>query len=370
MAIEIIPFETPHEPEVRELNQRLEAGGTSWKFFEGAVPRWLPKGKAKSAFRQYFVARDDAGVHGAYCLKRQSFVKDGAALEMASVQGPVSEGLIERRYGLLALQMIRDMLAREPNLFIWGGSDVLAALLDRLGWKRFDTPILIRVTRAGRFLRGARFLHTSPRRTALMRAVAATGLAQVAAGAVHLALGLRHGGPGGGAKAVEEARFGAWADDIWAAAQSAYGLIATRDSETMNALLPTTGWPESVIVRVERGGRTVGWAALRDTSFKDNGRFGDLRLGSIIDSLALPGEERAVIQAATGFLKRRGVDAIMAHYTSDTWIAAFQANGYAKDDNRRAFITSPALLAELGGDAVQVGRYHLTLLDGDGPHGF
>ncbi|MBS0333322.1 MAG: hypothetical protein JSS35_11180 [Proteobacteria bacterium] len=370
MATEIVPFEVQHESEVRALNRRLEAGGSTWKFFEGAIPRWLPRGTVETAFREYFVARDEAGVHGAYCLKHQSFLKDGAPLELASVQGPVSEGIIERRYGLLALQMVRDMLAREPNLFIWGGSDVLAALLDRLGWHRFDAPILIRVTRAGRFLRGARFLQTSPRRTALLRAVASTGLAPLVFGFVHAALGLRHGGaPTGGAKAVEEPRFGAWADDIWAAARQAYGLIAVRDSETMNALLPVAGWPEATILRIARRDRTIGWAAVRDTQFQDDGRFGDLRVGSIIDSLAIPGEERAVVQAATAALKGRGVDAIMTHYINDAWIAAFQACGYAKDDNRRICLVSPPLLAELG-ENVSAGRFHLTLLDGDGPHGF
>lgn len=370
MAIEIVPYESQHESEVGELNQRLESGGSTWKFFRGAVPRWLPKGKVKTAYREYFVARDADGVHGAYCLKHQSFVKDGAPFEMASVQGPVSEGLIDRRYGLLALQMVRDMLKREPRLFVWGGSDVLAALLDRLGWRKFDTPILIRVTRGSRFLREARFLHTSPRRRSQLRAVAASGLAQPLVDLAHSILGLRSGGAGpGGAKAFEEARFGPWADEVWAAAQSAYGLIAVRDRATMNALLPESGWPESVILRVDRGGRTVGWAAVRDTRFQADGRFGDLRVGAIIDSLAVPGEERAVVRATTAHLRHRGVDAVMAHFSHAAWIAAFQACGFAKADNRRAFIVSPPLLADLGEHASTT-RFHLTLLDGDGPHGF
>jgi hypothetical protein len=370
MAIGVAPYRSEHEPKVRAFNARMAASGASWKFYESAAPKWLPGGPGANLRREYFVAVDDSGdVRGAYCLKFQSFLCRGQATAIASVQGPVSEGLINQRFGLLAVQMIRDMLRRQPRLFVWGGSERLSDVLDRLGWRQFQTPFLIRFVKVNRFLRLNGVLRRSGRARTALDILAATGLAAIGVRLLQFGRRVVTGGRRAPLLDVNEvARFGPWADAVWQAAKHHYEFIAVRDCETMNSLLPASGWPEARILRMDDGAQTIGWAAVRDTQFLRDDRFGDLRVGAIIDSLALPGQERSVVRAAARFLERRGVDIVVTHYASSRWVAACKACGFFARAGRRPFIVSPALYETIQG--VDVGALHLTALDGDGPHGF
>jgi hypothetical protein len=371
MAASIVHYETIHEPLVHAFNARLSSGGSRWRFYESASLDWLATGQSENAQRQCFVAIDEGGdVRGAYCLKSQTFLIGGQPLKIANVQGPISEGVVNKRYAMLALHMLRDITRREPAVFLWGGSAVLSGMLVSLAWKPLQGPLLIRILRVNRFLRLNRFLRSSRKVEMALDVLAATGLGEIA---IHLtqfcqrALKARY--PSDSVRATEVARFGTWADDLWESGSPEYEMIAVRDSKTMNALLPSTGWPESVIVRVDDGDEVIGWAAVRDTQFKDDARFGNLRVGSIIDSLARPGRETCVVCAATTFLERRQIDIIVTNYTHAKWIAAFQSRGFFAIRNRRSFTVSPALYEKMGSGQIDAGSVHLTPLDGDGPHG-
>jgi hypothetical protein len=373
MAASIVLYETKHEPLVHAFNARLTSGGAwRFRFYESATLEWLAPGQSENAQRECFVAIDEGGnVRGAYCLKSQAFLVGRRPLTIASMQGPVSEGIVNKRYGLVALQLVRDMTRRQPALFMWGGPAVLSGILVRLGWKQFEAPLLIRILRVNRFLRLNRLLRANRKVEIALDFLAAAGLGAVA---IHLmqfcqsALGI--GSRNDKGRATETARFGSWADDVWGSASLQYAMIAVRDSKTMNALLPAAGWPESTILRVDDGGEVIGWAAVRDTQFKDDARFGNLRVGSIIDSLARPGRETSVVHAASTFLERRQIDIIATNFTAANWIAAFQTRGFFAIRNRRRFTISPVLYQRAGGGEMHGDAVHLTPLDGDGPLGF
>ena len=83
--------------------------------------------------------------------------------------------------------------------------------------------------------------------------------------------------------------------------------------------MPAGAWPGAIILKISDPVGALGWAAIRVTDFTDDSRFGDLRLGSIIDALAAPGEEKRVIRAATTALQRAGVDLIATNFTHPAW---------------------------------------------------
>lgn len=367
MALSILAYAAEHEPLVREFNGRMGAHGTTWGFYDQATPGWLPQGSSPNAWRDFFLALDETpAVRGAYCLKHQLFLARGEPTWAASIQGPVSEGLVDQKFGTVALHLIRDMQQRQARLFAWGASEKLLGVLKRMKWVEVQTPLALHVVNAGRFLRMNRFLRKNRKINAALDLLAATGAGALAIGLGQIAQSLRAGGAGSAPTVIEAARFGDWADEIWNAARGAYAFIAVRDSATMNALLPAKGWPEAAILRVQRGGTDIGWAAVRATQLKGDGRFGDLRVGSVVDSLAIPGQEPAVLKAATRHLRRAGVDVIVANYASEVWIRAFKAAGFLVSPNRRILVMSPAL-ADAVGSAD--GGLHLTPLDGDGPLG-
>ncbi|MET3528140.1 hypothetical protein [Phenylobacterium koreense] len=371
MAISVAEYRSEHEPMVRAFNQRLSEAGSHWGFYDTSIPAWLPPGLSPKVRRDFYLATDETpAVRGAYCLKRQPFLVNGNALEVASIQGPVSEGLVDQRFGTVALHLIRDMQGREPKLFAWGASERLLSVLRRMRWTALDTPFAMKVVRGNRFLRLNRFLRGSRTVRLASDLLAASHLGTLAFGAAQFGQRILAGGLGGPrANAVEASRFGPWADEIWSKVRSNYDFIAARDSQTMNLLLPQDGWPEASILKMEVGGSIVGWAAVRNTQLKDSPRFGDLRIGSVIDALSLPGCEHAVLMSATRYLERRGVDAIVANFSNPVWNSAFKRCGFLVSDNRRILLISPALAEILGGDQASAKRMHLTPLDGDGPLG-
>ena len=118
MAIRVTPYEKAHEPLVKAFNARMAEGGSSWGFYENSKPEWLAPGASANARRDYYLAFDDEGVvRAGYCLKPEQFLLRGQPIELASIQGPISEGLVNPAYGMLAFQLIRDMESRAPNLF-------------------------------------------------------------------------------------------------------------------------------------------------------------------------------------------------------------------------------------------------------------
>jgi hypothetical protein len=371
MAIHVEPYLEKHEPLVHELNARMAAGGSSWAFYHRADPGWLAPGAAPNVVRNYYLALDEAGVvRAGYCLKTDEFLLRGETFVIASIQGPVSESLVNPAYRMLAFQLVRDMEDRSPNLFAWGASDRAHELLLRLGFTERWMPFQLRILHAGRFLRRNAYLRRSARNRLALDVLAFTGMGALGAFLAQLGLQLSVGLPSlGGVEVHEARRFGTWADEIWAQARGGYDLIAPRDAATMNALLPEKGWPEAHILQVVSKGRTLGWAAVRDTQFNGDVRFGDLRIGSVIDALAAPGDEAAVIASASRWLRRRGVDAIVSNFTHPAWRRAFRAAGFLESANRRPLLFNGAATDAIGDPRAITEGLHLTPLDGDGPRG-
>jgi hypothetical protein len=161
--------------------------------------------------------------------------------------------------------------------------------------------------------------------------------------------------------------FGEWADQLWDQCKGRYSALAVRDAAMMNRLMPPGRWPPVTRLRVERGGRTVGWAAVMNTQMKDDDNYGDLRVGSIVDCLALPEDAGQVVSAASAFLRRGGADIIVSNQAHPAWVHGFAQNGYAVLANRRLFAASPGLRELLAPfDETALGL-HLTNMDGHGP---
>jgi len=99
-------------------------------------------------------------------------------------------------------------------------------------------------------------------------------------------------------------------------------------------------------IRINRASGFIGWAVLLDTQMRDNKYFGNMRLGSIVDCLALPKSALAVMQAATQFLEQRGVDLIISNQSHHAWGGALKSSGFLETRSNFIFGASRPL-AEL-----------------------
>jgi hypothetical protein len=370
MAIQIVPHSAERRAAVLEFNQRMREGGSPWSFYADPEPEWIPPRDGQNVWREYYLAvEDDVAVRGAFALKPQDWLVNGQVQVVTDWQGPFSEGAIDVRHGTLGLRMIRDMLKKRPLLYSWGhgGDDQpVVQMLRKMSWLLHPTPFCLWIAKPSRFLRLNAQLRKSAARRLALDVLAYSGLGWLALRALHAVIKLKTPGRFS-ASATEVASFGPWADELWNRCKGSYRAIAVRDAASMNALAPAGAWPPVTRLRVDRAGQPIGWALVMDTQMKGEHRFGDLRVGSIVDCLADPSDAGEVVSAATRFLTQRGVDIVVSNQAHPGWARGFAQNGYAVLPDKRLFAASPALQQALAPfDEVSQGL-HLTNMDGHGP---
>jgi hypothetical protein len=364
-AVRIHPFSDDLIEKVRDFNHRLAAAGITYRFPQSPVSAWLPRVDGRHIFQEYYLAVDGGGlVRGGYILKRQEFVINGTPQTVAFYHLPLSEGLVDRRYGFVGLRLLIDALKREPAMFVLGigsMSEPLSQMLTALSWKLRPVPFHFRIMRPFRVARNIPYLRTTtPRRIALDIA-AFSGAAWL--GTQVMALKVEPGSRR--ITTTVENEFGGWADRIWNDCVERYTMIGRRDRDTLNILYPSTN-TRFIRMRVEVSGVTVGWAVLLATGMRSHKYFGDLRVGSIVDCLAVPGHAADVVRGAVRCLQDSDVDLIVSNQMADAWVEGLKSNGFMAGPSTFLFGASKALENLLQVDESLQG-VHLNRGDGDGP---
>lgn len=367
MAIQ--SYEEHHQPAVARFNKRLRNGGSEFKFPASCNIPWPPRNQDGTTYMEGFVAVEDDVVRGGYLIKHQPFVlNDSLVQDVKNLQLPLSEGSIDTEFSRISIEILATAMRRNKRLYALGMGGIdkpLPKVLGSMGWSAHLVPFFFRVVRPSAFLRNIRTLRTTNARRRVLDLTAATGIAGPAVKLLHAGLTR----PVWGRSAVEAEvvdRFDDWADGIWRQALGNYALIALRDAEGLNTLYPATN-PKPIRLRVSRAGHDLGWAVVFDTQLANHKQFDNMRLGTIVDCLALPGEENAVVQAATEHLQTRGVDLIVSNQSHAAWCKALWTNGYLPGPSNYGLMVSKALASALSPWQENVSRVHMTRGDGDGP---
>jgi hypothetical protein len=325
--IRVAPYTDEWVDAVRAFNQRIAA--SQQQLPETPRPDWMPR-------MEVFLAIEDDTVRGGYILRRQRFWAAGQEIAVAHYRLPLSEGVVNREYATLGLRLVRDAVAREPRLYAM-----------------CEVPFHFKVLRPSRFLRNIR-----PLRTTALRRLALDVAALSGAGWLAMKL-MKHGAPVASVKHEMASTFSPWADEIWQRSRDSYAIIAERDTDTLDALYPRS---DARFLRVRTPG---GWAVLLNTQMRDHKQFGDMRVGSIVDCLAPPGEAGAVMQAATSLLENSGVDLIVSNQLHQAWSRALLDAGFRTGPSNYLVALSPAIAA-LAADKPDH-DFHFNRGDGDGP---
>jgi hypothetical protein len=236
------------------------------------------------------------------------------------------------------------------------------------------TPVALRVVNPYAFLRRNRILRDRPERAAALDVLAMTGLGTLGISGMH---SLMRVGSGRLYRAdyEEVPAFGTWADDLWERSKRHYRVLAVRDADAMNTLLPPgetqREWSTPRRYRVRRAERTVGWVVTTCRRLEDDHRFGDLTVGCLVDYFADPEDAPYVIHAGFRALRNQGADVVLANQSDRRWVAALRATGFVLLAGRRLFCTAPALkeAMEPVSELEREGGLFLTNMDGHGPQG-
>ena len=282
------PFTPDLAPAVAEFNARLLAGGADPEllFPENPAPEGRPNEPGR-LFEERFLMVEEGSVHGGFILKHQDFWLGGTVASIAHFRLPLSEGIVNRKFAGVGMQMVRHALGEQPLLFalgMGGRQRTLPRLLEAMHWKLWEVPFYFFVNRPFRFLRGIRVLRSDAWRSLALDAAAWSGLGWVVARMAQWVA--RKGGAGRG-NAGEYSGLFELDDELWDHCKPHYSFLAVRDSATLKLLYPE-GSERFLCRRVRRSGKAVGWFVALDTAMQGHKQFGNLRVGTVADALARP----------------------------------------------------------------------------------
>lgn len=314
---------------VRAFNARMATAGKNG-FLENPVPDWLPPVADSPTHRELFVALgEDDQAHGGYVLRWERALVGGAERDIASVQGPYSEGAADPRHARTSFALIKDMMRRNPRLYGWG-MESRPEMLDLFGmfrWRSVSSPTL-----------------------------AWWGLPLLSPGRRAPA----------GARTTEEPDFGDWADALWHRWAREYSFVAARDTATMRAVYPPGDSAYHRLV-VRRDGEVIGWAVTGIRRFRGHPKFRSLCVGAVWDAFAAPADAGDVLAAAQSWLARAGAVVIVASFSDLRWSAALRRRGFRPRGRNRHFLMSPTLADEV--EKAGPEQVFLTFGDAEGPSG-
>jgi hypothetical protein len=277
----------------------------------------------------------------------------------------LSEGIINRSYAAVGGMMLRDALIRQPELYalgMGGYSTPLARMLAALAWKFYLVPFYFRVVRPHRFLKQMQALRQTDGRRLLMDIAAATGVGWAAIKIAQNAIKVGTLRPG--AFSVEDVPdFVSWVDPLWSQAADACSMAAVRDSATLRQLYPAAD-RHFTRLRISRNSTAIGWAVVGQR--RQDPKFGDMRVGSIIDCWAMPNDGLSVLRAASQPLEAQGMDLIVCNHGHQAWRRAFRSAGFLKGPSNFIFAASKKLSELLQPFEQNKCSFHITRADGDG----
>jgi hypothetical protein len=367
MNIEIKLYDYDMVPAVRNFNSRLKMANVSHKFPETHISKVLPKQTGRKIYQEYFLAVHNSSVRGGYLLKHQEFSIGGKIVSIADYQLPLSEGIIDKKYFFVGLQLLSHALKRQPLLIclgIGGLERSIAQILTHMRWNIFLVPFYFKIYNAYRFLRNISYIRKTPLTKITLDTMATLGVG----GLIRLfqLRAVNTGLLGHTYHAEEIADFSVWADDLWAVCREKYSMVAVRDSITLNILYPVED-SRCIRLKICKGTAVVGWAVLLDTRMSAHKHFGNMRVGSIVDCLALPEHADGVIRVATKFLEMRKVDMIVSNQSHHSWCEALRKAGFFRGPSNYVFAASRQLSLLLKPFDLNKTGFHINRGDGDGP---
>jgi hypothetical protein len=366
MGIRIEPYTTEEQAAgARAFNQRLQSHNQTEFLLSDSPPRTEA---ADSAIRNhYYLVHEDDAVRGGFLLAAfPAGFGDGRNTVVLNAREPLSEALIDPKYALLGLRILKFMERQGTHLFALGmGSESrpFPRLLKSAQWTLSQTPFLFRVVRARRALLQLQSLRTSPARRMLAAIAAQTGAGKAALSLMQYRASISAISLGD--LSIEPVQqWGVWVDDLWAACRSDCSFAVSRDLRTVRELYRLDDHDRGYLLR--RKGHPVGWMSARITRLCGHKQFGDLCVATLVDGVALPGAQRGSVTLVSRALTREGADLLVTNQSHMRWVEAFRAAGYLRGPSNYVLALSKQLAADIASQPGGAAKMHFTRGDSDG----
>jgi hypothetical protein len=361
-------------PAVARFNQRLRDGGRGEDqiTLSPSLPgeaRYRPAGFP--VYRRMMIAEDGREVRAALMLYHNNIFIHGKKRDCCWMDMPISEGIIDRRYSLAIIQLLKAALKYQPFLMSTGAGPVDKVsfrLLTTLNWRNHVVPFFFYPVKVTSVLLGLSYFkkHAKLRYGALLGAY--TGLGAGLSGV--LTLSRRIAPCLSGYEYSMEKAFDDWADRIFDDCIPDYGVAMRSDATTLNILYPPDK-PGLTRLRVRRkgakhgAGQDVGWILVASKQMKDNRYFGDLKVGTLVDGFGRAANAPALVAAGIDHLAETGADIIVANFSHEAWVKACHRSGMLAGPDSYYHFVSPGG-SPLFEDACQPRDIHMARGHSDG----
>jgi hypothetical protein len=362
MPLQFVRFEQTHIPAVEAFNRRMIDGHADCDFLLPITPETRSAASDGPIRWTRYVVLDGDEVRGGVLGMDQSGWVNGHSVRALNFQSPLSEGIVNPRYSIVAMQMVKFMQKQSEAVFMVGMGSAdrpLPKLLTALGWSVRPVPFLFRVHHAGNFLSELRLLRTSPMKRIAAQTARVTGL-----GAVGLAVMQRRSNPGAGTIRQVSA-WGDWADDIWQRCRGNCSFAVQRDRQTLESLYPTSDLRTKIFF-VERESKPVGWSVCFNAALENHRHFGSLRVGAILDCMAEPDSMALTATLVDREMASQDADLVVVNHSHAEWVRTFRSAGFLTGPSNYMLAISKRLteMVRLGQRGEEL--MHVTRGDGDG----
>jgi len=366
-GLKIIPYTYDWIGAVHQFNDRLVAGGLDCELrFPEEPKQQFSVGPGGTLHQEQHLVVEGAAVHGAYLLTHERWIVSGQTRHVCHFRLPVSEGLINRRYKGIGGLMLEHALQKNTLLYSLGMGSLnrpLPRMLNARNWSLETTGFYFRCLRPDRVLHDLVCLRKHPKLNFALDTAVGGGVGSLLISGTQQ---LRIRRPPKSFSVAMVPEFGSDVNIIQEQARHFYALLPCRDSEILNLRYPV-GDSRFLRLIVNSGSEPSGWAVVLATSMHGHKQFGDLRVGTIVDCLAVPGEEDYVIHAASEVLEEQKVDLIVSNQTHRNWRRALDHAGFFPGISNYIFAASPQLSSLVRPLANNFAASHLTRGNGAGP---
>jgi hypothetical protein len=358
---------------IARLNSRLKAGGRQDEMpLDPALPgeaQYRPKGFP--LYRQMLIAEDGEEIRAAMMLCHHNIYINNEKLEFCWTKLPLSEGIIDVKYSLAIIQLMKKALDYQPFLMGLGAGNPDSEghrFFVKLKWRYQSIPFFFYPVKVGKVLRGLRYFKDNSmlHYGALLGAYSGAG-----AGLSHM-LNLRRKLSTrkiGGLSLHEVSQVGCfddWADRIFASSIDDYPVAIRSDATSLNIVYPPNDH-RYIRLRVRKKGtkQDAGWIVLANKQMKNNHYFGDLNVGTLVDGFGRSEDISLLVTAGLNHLIETGVDLIVANYSHLAWIEACRSAGmFGGPSNFQIFVSPNG--TPLLKDGFPLHRIHLARGHSDG----
>jgi hypothetical protein len=365
MAVSIHELCADDSDAVRQLNARLASAGISFTFPTAASELMHAEPADNAPYQTAYVLADGSAVRGGYILKHERIFAGGEWVTAGNYQLPLSEGIIERKYAMVGLQLIKDALSRQSRLYclgMGGTARPLPQLLKRLGWAVSEVPFLFRIEHPGAFTREIRWLRQRTRFRLLLDTAYRTGMLAGMVGLGRLRRRLSAPRRQANVSIDQVPELPPDIDDIFSKLQGDYGLLCDRTAAAMRQKLSTQD-PRLVRLVLSRSGKPDGWIVFSLSRLSNHTQFGNMTLGCIVDGMAAAEDVNLLVADACRRLEAGGSDLLVSNQTHPAWISALRRQGFLQGPSNFVLALSPPLAAARAAAACA----HFSRADGDGP---